>query len=41
VLRIADPAGRAEEFRFDDDWSAVSEGAEAALPNEADADKVV
>ena len=33
VLRIADPAGRAEEFRFDDGWSAVSEDAEADLPN--------
>lgn len=41
VLRIADPAGRAEEFRFDDGWSAVSEGAEATLPNEADPDKVM
>jgi hypothetical protein len=27
ILRIADPTGRAEEFRFDDGWSAVSEGA--------------
>jgi len=36
VLRIADPAGRAEEFRFDDGWSAVSEDAEPDLPNEAD-----
>jgi len=34
VLRIADPAGRAEEFRFDDGWSAVSEDAEPDLPNE-------
>jgi Domain of unknown function (DUF3883) len=29
VLRIADPAGRAEEFRFDDGWSAASEDAES------------
>lgn len=36
VLRIADPAGRAEEFRFDDGWSAVSEGAEPDLPSETD-----
>jgi hypothetical protein len=25
VMRIADPIGRADEFRFDDGWSAVSE----------------
>jgi len=29
VLRIADPAGRADEFRFDDGWSAVSEVTES------------
>ena len=32
VLRIADPAGRAEEFRFDGGWSAVSEAADADPP---------
>ncbi|MGO9082600.1 MAG: DUF3883 domain-containing protein [Streptosporangiaceae bacterium] len=25
VLRIADPAGRAEEFRFDDGWAPLSD----------------
>jgi hypothetical protein len=34
VLRIADPAGRAEEFRFDDGWSSVSEGAQPDTANE-------
>jgi hypothetical protein len=33
LLRIADPAGRAEGFRFDDGWSAVSEDAGAGLSN--------
>jgi hypothetical protein len=35
VLRIADPAGRADEFRFDDGWSAVIENAEPDLADEA------
>ena len=41
VPRIAEPAGGAEEFRFDDGWAALSEDAEADLPNEGDADKVM
>ena len=32
VIRIADPIGRADEFRFDGGWSAVSETADTADP---------
>jgi Domain of unknown function (DUF3883) len=32
VIRIADPIGRADEFRFDGGWSAVGETADTADP---------
>lgn len=38
VLRIADPADRAEGFRFDGGWAAVSEDANSdpAVPDDGD-----
>jgi hypothetical protein len=32
VMRLADPIGRADEFRFDGGWSAVSENSDTTGP---------